>query len=388
MSKVERLPALDGLRALSIALVVTSHFLEPAGLRFVPGGLGVTIFFFISGFIITRLLLAEDPRHGLLPFYLRRVFRLAPALLGFVVMSWLALKAFGMHMPGADAAAALLYYANYWNVYGPFHADGPHAVIPPLAVTWSLAVEEHFYMLFPLAVMAWRRQPERLLQALLAVAAASLAWRGVLVWHVGLEHLPANRIFMGTDTRLDSIAYGCIVSVLCAMADRGGATHAGARVLRWLAHPASVAAGVALLLSTLAVRSPAFRETLRYTAQGIALMPLFAWLFWRRARARALRAVLESRPMVKLGLLSYSLYLYHFLGLAVGEMLGAGHSPWLQIGLGLGFALVGTVSSYHLIEKPLRHVGAGWADDVATARREAAQRQRVAPSTAAPASAF
>jgi peptidoglycan/LPS O-acetylase OafA/YrhL len=370
MQSAERLPALDGLRAVSILLVVAAHWLEPAGVRWIPGGLGVTIFFFISGFIITRLLLAEDTRHGLAPFYVRRVFRLAPALVGFVVASWLGLAAFGMHTPPADIAATLLYYANYWNVYGIFEAHGPHTIIPPLAVTWSLAVEEHFYMLFPLLVVAYRSRPHRLLAVLVAVLLGSFAWRLALVLGVGLHALPNNRIFMGTDTRLDSIAYGCTVSVMAACAQRPDGRSSRAW-LHALAHPLAVTAGSLLMLASLVVRSPEFRETLRYSLQGLALMPLFALLFWRRAPATALRGLLEWPPMVYIGLLSYSLYLYHFLGLALGVMAGADQPAGVQVALAVCFGVAGTLASYYLLETPLRRRGAAWAERIAATRRSA-----------------
>ena len=117
---MQRLPALDGLRAIAILCVVASHVVSQK----IPGGFGVTLFFFISGFIITRGLLKDD---ALRPFYIRRAFRLMPALVVLVAVSCLT-----QPIVYSDVAASLLYFANY------------HRFEMSLDQTWSLAVEEHF----------------------------------------------------------------------------------------------------------------------------------------------------------------------------------------------------------------------------------------------------
>ena len=167
------LPALDGLRALSILLVVASHL----GLgHIIPGGLGVTIFFFISGFIITRMLLSENARCGaisLTAFYVKRAFRLAPALLVYILLCLLSFAALGEPIPLLDITAAIFYAANYYNV---FHGWGGGAE-SPLSILWSLAVEEHFYLAFPLLLLVMRRRLGKCLLVLCALSLAVLAWR-------------------------------------------------------------------------------------------------------------------------------------------------------------------------------------------------------------------
>jgi peptidoglycan/LPS O-acetylase OafA/YrhL len=343
---LDRLPALDGLRAVAILLVVASHVLT----HNIPGGLGVTLFFFISGFIITRMLLNEDfDRSHMLPFYVRRFFRLAPALLVFVAISCAAMALVGMPQPAADVFAALFYYANY-------HAFWVHAqaqVLSPLGITWSLAVEEHFYVLFPLLLLAVRGRVERLQIVLCLVIAAALLWRIVLYGSV-----PNERIYQGTDTRFDSIAWGCLLSTLMHR-ERGSAP---SRLLDALSSRGALAFGFALLLATLLVRDPRFRETIRYSLQGLAFVPLFCALFrgGSRSAPALLRTVLESRPMVFIGAVSYSLYFYHFLGLSIASALFAPDTlarAVVALLLGAG----GTLFSYHLIETPTRRFGARWA---------------------------
>jgi peptidoglycan/LPS O-acetylase OafA/YrhL len=345
---LDRLPALDGLRAVAILLVVASHVLT----HNIPGGLGVTLFFFISGFIITRMLLNEDfDRSHMLPFYVRRFFRLAPALLVFVAISCAAMALVGMPQPAADVLAALFYYANYHA----FWVDAQTQVLSPLGITWSLAVEEHFYVLFPLLLLAVRRRTDRLQIVLWVVIAAALLWRIVLFGSV-----PNERIYQGTDTRFDSIAWGCLLSTLMHR-ERGGAP---SRVLEALSSRAALVLGFALLLATLLVRDPRFRETIRYSLQGLAFVPMFCALFRGGSGSRGapalLRAVLESRAMVFIGAVSYSLYFYHFLGLSIASALFA-PATLARAALALLLGAIGTLFSYHLIETPTRRFGARWA---------------------------
>ena len=187
-------PALDGLRAVSIGLVVICH----CGLdRVVPAGFGVTLFFFISGLLISRLLLAELQRTGhieLLHFYFMRFLRLMPALYLSVAVAALAFAAIGFAMTPLHYSAALFYWANYFgvyfsDVYGGF-ATAPHSDVQnPFAVLWSLAVEEHFYFMFPALLLLFAKRLRVLLGVLALLCLAALAWRGVfLAMHCGDPH--------------------------------------------------------------------------------------------------------------------------------------------------------------------------------------------------------
>jgi peptidoglycan/LPS O-acetylase OafA/YrhL len=142
-------PHLDGLRAVSVVLVLLGHF----GFgHIIPATFGVTIFFVISGFIITRLFLLEIERTGTLSlrqFYTRRVFRVFPALLSLVVVS-----AIFFDNAWPDIVASILFLFNYFNI---FFIERPDRALDLLGVLWSLAVEEHFYLFFPLLVFFWRR---------------------------------------------------------------------------------------------------------------------------------------------------------------------------------------------------------------------------------------
>jgi len=328
---MKHLPALDGIRAVAILIVMVSHVLTPV----VPGGFGVTLFFFVSGFIITRMMLSQGFKGDhLKAFYVRRFFRLAPALLVYMLVSGLVMNALGYPVPARDFFATLFYYANYHQFTNYGH------VLSPLVITWSLAVEEHFYFMFPIVLILSGRH---LVSVLVTAIVAILVWRMVLVYGF---HVPTARTYVSTDTRLDSIAWGCLLSVLI---DR---KHV---FLARLAHWRALVLSAILLLASFAIRRDDFRETLRYTLQGAALMPIFCALFWSRAPLPWLRPALESRVARYVGNISYSLYLYHFLVLAACTAT-ISNLVELKIAAFAGAFLLATLS-YYLIENPIRRFG-------------------------------
>lgn len=339
MHFMKHIAALDGLRAIAILDVVASHMLSPL----VPGSFGVTLFFFISGFIITRLLLSDETNR-LLPFYIRRFFRLGPALLVYVAACILALLAVGAEVVWKDVAAALLYYANY---------NDPHMV--SMSTMWSLAVEEHFYLLFPPVFMALRRQPERLQWALVGVLIACFVWRCNMV-SLGYT---SEQILRHTESRIDSIAFGCLLSVLIHRGKIDFVRAMGTRRMLALA-------GL-LIVATLAIRSEVFRQTARYSLQGVAFFVLFCALFFSDSAPR-LRRLFEMRAMVYIGRISYSLYLYHEFGLILGNNLGRGSLSKTLIAFAV--TIPATLLSFYVIETPSRRLGARIAQRIAISARD------------------
>lgn len=293
------IPSLDGIRAIAVSLVFFAH----AGLgHIVPGGLGVTAFFFLSGFLITTLLVKEYEANGFVNykfFFLRRVFRLFPPLLTCLALvyglSFLGVVGGGRSVTGV--LAQVFYLANYHQIF-----DWPGAIPEGLGVLWSLAVEEHFYLFFPLA-LAWllRAVPRRRVpQVLMGVCAWVLAWRCYLVF---VDHASTYRTYYATDARIDSILFGCILALTANPVHEERDPTLRPRDLLWLA------ASTALMLVSLLYRDPQFRETLRYTLQGLALMPVF-YLAIVRAE-HPLFAWLNWGWMKKLGVYSYCIYLIH-----------------------------------------------------------------------------
>lgn len=348
------IPSLDGLRAVAIMIVFLSH----AGLsHVVPGLFGVTIFFFLSGYLITTLLRMECERDGgasLPQFFLRRTLRILPPF--YLVLGAIALLcSFGL-LPGGwhpeALAAQALFAANYWEITGGMQPPGTE-------VLWSLAVEEHFYLLFPFFYLGMRRVlPARSHQfaLLLTLCAAVLAWRMLLVHHFsaidlhsGSAHHP--RTCHATDTRLDGLLFGCALAVW------GNPVLDGTQIRRahwlWLLLPACML----LLLASFLIRSVSFRETWRYTIQGLALMPVFVCVI--RYHDTPLLRFLNWRWVSRLGVFSYSFYLTHALLLALTEewlpdSVSLSHLQLMLLRgiLAFGLTFVASWLIHHGVERP------------------------------------
>lgn len=336
------IPSLDGLRAFSFGLVFLAH----AGLgQIIPGGFGVTVFFFLSGFLITTLMRLEVEKTGtvsLSKFYIRRVLRILPPFY-LVLIAATALTALGVlrwQLEPRAVAAQFLHYANYWIIS---HGDGGFA--RGTGVYWSLAVEEHFYLLFPLIYLLLRALgTTRFQQAavLLSLCACALLWRCVLVF---VFRSATDRTYVASDARFDSILFGCALAVYGNPVLDAPPKHAALWKYLWLP------LGAATLLLTFVLRGSHFRETLRYSLQGIALVPVFVCAV--RYPDWGLMRLLNYRPIAYFGVLSYSLYLIHqIVFLAFVDRLGAvwGPAPCAIATLAVSVALA--LLLQQLIEKP------------------------------------
>ena len=295
------IPSLDGIRAVSFLIVFVAH----AGLpNLIPGGFGVTVFFFLSGYLITTLMRIEREELGsvsLKQFYLRRALRILPPFYLALALA-LGLALLGI-LPGGFAPVAVtaqaLHGANYFIV-----AHGYDGLPRGTGVYWSLAVEEHFYLVFPwvfLALERWVKTSTRRALVLYALCAAVLAWRCLLVYRFNAA---TDRTYVASDTRVDSILFGCALAVY------GNPVIDGASRIKeatWKRVILPIA--ILVLLFTFLYRAPSFRETFRYSIQGLALTPVFiaairfpGWLLFRP---------LNTRLASFVGVLSYSLYLVH-----------------------------------------------------------------------------
>lgn len=297
---VLQIPSLDGLRAVSFMIVFLSH----AGLNVMPGGFGVTVFFFLSGYLITTLMRREMEQTGTVSlklFYQRRALRILPPFYLVLVVATVlsALGLFPDKLSAGAVAAQFLHYCNYW-----FAAHGFSGIAPGTGVYWSLAIEEHFYLLFPMLYLVLHRSGVRskaMAQTFWALCAIVLAWRCLLVFH---WHVPFYRVFVSSDTRADSMLFGCALAVF-----HNPALDQTERPLSGLWGKLWLPLAIVVLAVTFAVRSSDFRESFRYTLQGIALYPIFItavrnpqWPIYR---------VLNLPWVRQVGALSYSLYLVH-----------------------------------------------------------------------------
>jgi peptidoglycan/LPS O-acetylase OafA/YrhL len=334
------IPSLDGLRAVSFLIVFVSH----AGLQtLVPGGFGVTVFFFLSGFLITTLLRLEQEQHGairLREFYLRRALRIWPPFYTILLLAALgtAVGLVGGRLLPLPLLAQALHFNNYWTIF-----RGTDGIPLGAGVYWSLAIEEHFYLLFPWIFRALHRgfaEERPRAWVLWGLCALILAWRCVLVFGF---RVPEDRTYMGSDTRFDSILFGCALALWRnPQLDPPALSE---RTWKWVLFPAALA----LLASTFLYRDPGFRETFRYTLQGIGLVPVFVvairWPEWGPMRW------LNTRPMRFVGVLSYSLYLLHHVVLGVFHLRTRLH-PLVQGVLALAACIAIAWAIHAAIEKP------------------------------------
>lgn len=338
---VHRIPSLDGLRALSFLIVFAGH----VGLDdFVPGGFGVTVFFFLSGFLITTLLRAEFANHGAVnlgQFWLRRALRILPPFYLVLILATLA-TAFiepGVRVSGDAVAARALHFTNYWLI-----ARGYGGEPAGTGVYWSLAVEEHFYLLFPwiyLAMQKLRMPALRQAQFLWALCAVVLLWRCALVFGF---NSPVDRTYMASDTRIDSILFGC------ALAIWKNPVLDAPKLPVALWKYAIVPGSTLVLLVCLLIPNTQFRETVRYSLQGIALTFMFVAVI-RFQDTRYFR-LLNWPPIVFIGALSYSLYLLHYaVIIGVRHELATLH-PILQAGAAFAVSLGLAWVIYLFVERP------------------------------------
>ena len=204
------LPGLDGLRAFAVIGIIIYHL----NAQWLSGGfLGVDTFFVISGYLITSLLISEYYRTqkiDLLEFWKRRLKRLIPAVLFLicVVLTFtLIFKPELIIQMKRDAIAAIFYVSNWWYISQNVDYFNQFA-IEPLKHLWSLAIEEQFYLLFPLVItfLLHRFKPRNIIQTLFIVSLISLGLMIVIHFITGDN----SRVYFGTDTRLQTLLLGCI----------------------------------------------------------------------------------------------------------------------------------------------------------------------------------
>jgi peptidoglycan/LPS O-acetylase OafA/YrhL len=346
-----RIPALDGIRALAVLAVLAFH----AHLRWAPGGfLGVDTFFVLSGFVITRTMLDEHSRRGTLDlarFWSRRLARLLPALLLVVAV----VAAFAAGRDGsmraafrADAVSALLYVSN-WRFLaqgsGYFAATAEPSL---LQHTWSLAVEEQFYLAWPMAVaLALRARRPR--ATLLVAAAGGAVASAILQIGLSLSGASATRLYFGSDVRAQSLLIGATVAVLLPARTRlaaPGAPRLAVEVLGLLG-----VAGTGLLWARADGSSPWLYHGGMTTA-AIATAAVIAATVLLPSGVVA--TVCNVAPLRWLGRISYGVYLWHWpVQLLVTRAATGWHGGPLLV---LRFALTVAIAaaSYNLLEVPVR----------------------------------
>lgn len=335
------IPSLDGFRAVAILLVFLAHV--PIAYS-VPGGFGVTLFFFLSGFLITTLLFREYDNTGniaLGAFFWRRALRLLPPIAATLAMA-LAFFAAGIAPGDGDLGAVtaqLLFYFNYYLVeaYGGTTVDG-------LGVFWSLSVEGHFYLLWPFVFLSLARGRIRVSHVAVLIGLV-LLWRTLRVWIFGADEW---QIMLSTDTRIDSLLWGCFLAVLMRP---GGWLDRPAPGF-WLIHSLLAGAAVLLLVADFGISNQRLRSSIQYTLEGLALVPVF-FLAVRRPDFWCFRP-LNWAPVRTLGQWSYAIYLGHYVlieTLAANGLLVGGIGLFLVVAVLL--TLLWGWLIHRIVERPL-----------------------------------
>ena len=336
--QARQLPALDGIRAIAAFLVVFYH----CGSPLIPGGLGVLIFLVLSGFLITWLLFEEQDRHGkisLRDFYIRRTLRIFPAFYVYWLIMVVRTASTGK-IVWPQAISSFFYVNNYYQaIFGDPNTGLSH--------TWSLGVEEQFYLLWPLSFLWLMRQPRSLaMRVLMIVIGAIWVYRGILhlagVWQ--------GYAYEAFEARADHLLIGCLL----AFSLRSGI---GQQIWQLLSSSAAYSwLIVGLLVGSVALENhygTTYRNLLGFVINPVLvalLIPLammeregsWQWLGWGWIR--------------QLGRLSYSVYLYQQLtpGL-IAKVLHEERNWALFVAANTVLVILMAAASFYCVERPFLH---------------------------------
>jgi peptidoglycan/LPS O-acetylase OafA/YrhL len=342
-----------------VIAVIAYHY-APAAL---PGGyIGVDMFFVISGFLITSLIIGSlGRRERLGSFWLRRARRLRPALVVLVLACCTAALAVGRDVLagiGAQIAGALTFSSNWVDIaqdQSYFAHDAPQL----FRNLWSLAVEEQFYLVWPLlvlALVAWMpRRTRAAVPVLLGLASVAAM---VVLYHPGAD---PSRVYYGTDTHFFPLAIGAALAFTLDRSphwDLYGRETAGERFTRRWASTIGVVCLVGLAAYAVFVHD---RDAFNYDGGLMLVAVLSAGVVWGASRpVSQLGTALDIRPLRAIGVRSYGLYLWHWPVLVLAVALVPSHdgvAVWAVPLTALAISVVATALSYRFVETPIRRRG-------------------------------
>jgi len=341
--KMRYIPEFDGLRGVAILGVILFH----AGAPFLKGGfIGVDIFFVLSGFLITSFLIKEFDKYdsiNIKNFYVRRILRLIPALLFLLItycfISFLLLSGEAAKKNYIDALISFFYLSNWARAF---------SIHPPdfLGHTWSLSIEEQFYMIWPIILLTMLRfRIKRHYIAIITSSIALLAW--MLRIYLSVNSASAERIYNGLDTRADALMIGCTIGI----AIYSGLINENAKktIEKLLISLCPISIFCLSMLSIVARWDSPWMSYLGFTIVEImSSILVFDILINEQS---VIRKFLLNVGFVWIGKISYSLYLWHYpIYRTMKAMKYDGFTTFI-VGTILTFIM--SMFSYYVIEKPI-----------------------------------
>jgi peptidoglycan/LPS O-acetylase OafA/YrhL len=370
-------PGLDGMRALAVLSVIAYHL----NVRWAQGGLlGVGVFFTLSGYLITDLLLSHWDRHGnlgLRNFWVRRARRLLPALflMLIVVSIWVAVfDASQVAEVRRQVVSATLYFANWSTIAANASYFSRFAAPLPLDHLWSLSIEEQFYVVWPWLLLAllYIFRSRRLLALVTLVGAAASAVLMARLYHPGYD---PTRIYEGTDTR----AFGLLIGAALAMVLPTQISRASIRRSVRSPAPLDLAGTVGVVVILLLIWKTSSLSKFLYPT-GLILLSLATAVTIAAVvnPSSLLGELLGCRPLRWIGVRSYGIYLWHWPLIVLWGGSQAAGVHWGRAALQVAATMVVAALSWHYVEEPIRQGGLGrwWrdlfsADALSHARRRA-----------------
>jgi peptidoglycan/LPS O-acetylase OafA/YrhL len=342
-------PEIDGLRAIAVISVVIYHaeFNLFGGTLLSGGFIGVDIFFVISGFLITSIILKElreSDAFSISGFYERRIRRIVPALLTVMLASvpiaWLIMTPKALGEFASSVISSIFFSSNFWFWQTSSYTAEP-SQLQPFLHTWTLSIEEQFYLVFPpTLLLLWKRFRSRLTATLLVAFCLSLALAEYGSWY-----FPDANFYL-----LPSRGWELLAGALLAFVMSSPPAPAGTSGRSFISRELLPIAGLVLILAPIVM----FRDTMRHPSL-ITLLPIAGTVLIIRFTGDGGLAtrLLSTKAMVSIGLVSYSLYLWHFPVFAFARVwLGSFGTTDKIVLIGISYALA--AATYSMIEQPLR----------------------------------